>query len=153
MEKTKLLTIAVIGLLVINFGTLGFLLLNGKGHRPPQAGRQKPKEIIIEKLHFDEAQQKDYAKLIKWHRGEITKLDGNIREAKNELYSQLLQPETNLKAKDSLISVINLNQKQIEIVHLIFMTQFFDVFKMLEMGLFNLFLIQIYHSNQTVLSF
>ena len=117
MEKTKLLTIAVIGLLVINFGTLGFLLLNGKGHRPPQAGRQKPKEIIIEKLHFDEAQQKDYAKLIKWHRGEITKLDGNIREAKNELYSQLLQPETNLKAKDSLISVINLNQKQIEQTH------------------------------------
>ena len=87
------------------------------GHRPPQAGRQKPKEIIIEKLHFDEAQQKDYAKLIKWHRGEITKLDGNIREAKNELYSQLLQPETNLKAKDSLISVINLNQKQIEQTH------------------------------------
>ena len=117
MEKTKLLTIAVIGLLVINFGTLGFLLLNGKGHRLPQAGRQKPKEIIIEKLHFDEAQQKDYAKLIKWHRGEITKLDGNIREAKNELYSQLLQPETNLKAKDSLISVINLNQKQIEQTH------------------------------------
>ena len=117
MEKTKLLTIAVIGLLVINFGTLGFLLLNGKGHRLPQAGRQKPKEIIIEKLHFDEAQQKDYAKLIKWHRGQITTLDGNIREAKNELYSLLLQPETNLKAKDSLISVINLNQKQIEQTH------------------------------------
>ena len=117
MEKTKLLTIAVIGLLVINLGTLGFLLLSEKGHRPPKEGRPEPKEIIIEKLHFDEAQQKDYAKLIKWHRGEITKLDGNIREAKNELYSQLLQPETNLKAKDSLISVINLNQKQIEQTH------------------------------------
>ena len=117
MEKTKLLTIAVIGLLVINFGTLGFLLLNGKGHRSPQEGRQKPKEIIIKKLRFDEAQQKKYAKLIKWHRGEITKLDGNIREAKNELYSQLLKLETNVKAKDSLILVISFNQKQIEETH------------------------------------
>ena len=117
MEKTKLLTIAVIGLLVINFGTLGFLLLNGKGQRSPQEGRQKPKEIIIKKLRFDEAQQKKYAKLIKWHRGEITKLDGNIREAKNELYSQLLKLETNVKAKDSLILVISFNQKQIEETH------------------------------------
>ena len=117
MERTKLLTIAVIGLLVINFGTLAFLLLNGKGHRPPQEGRQKPKEIIIKKLHFDEAQQNEYSKLIEWHRGEITKLDGNIREAKNELYSELLQPKTNIKTKDSLILVINSNQKQIEQTH------------------------------------
>ena len=117
MEKTKLLTIAVIGLLVINFGTLGFLLLNGKGHRPPQEGRQKPKEIIIEKLHFDEAQQKDYAKLIKWHHGEITRLDDQIRQTKNELYSQLNQAETNVKTKDSLVSLLAGYQKQIEETH------------------------------------
>ena len=117
MEKTKLLTIAVIGLLIINFGTLGFLLLNGKGHRPPQEGRQKPKEIIIEKLHFDEAQQKDYAKLIKWHHGEITRLDDQIRQTKNELYSQLNQGETNVKTKDSLVSLLAGYQKQIEETH------------------------------------
>lgn len=117
MEKTKLLTVAVIGLLVINFGTLGFLLLGPKGHRPPHEGRPEPKEIIIEELHFDAAQQKEYAKLIQWHRGEIEKLDGNIRQAKNQLYSQLSQAETNVKAKDSLIAVINANQKQIEETH------------------------------------
>ena len=116
MEKTKLLTITVIGLLLLNFGTLGFLFFSGpKDHKGPRDG--KPKEIIIKKLHFDAAQQKDYAKLIEWHRGEITKLDGNIREAKNELYSQLLQPDTNIKTKDSLILVINSNQKQIEETH------------------------------------
>lgn len=117
MEKTKLLTVAVIGLLVINFGTLGFLLMGPKGHRPPHEGRPEPKEIIIEQLHFDAAQQKEYAKLIQWHRGEIDKLDGNIRQAKNQLYSQLSQPEMNAKAKDSLIAVINANQKQIEETH------------------------------------
>ncbi|MGC4039376.1 MAG: hypothetical protein QM710_00880 [Flavobacterium sp.] len=118
MEKTKLLTVAVIGLLLINFGTLGFLLLGGpKGHLPPHEGRPEPKQVIIEKLHFDAVQQEAYAKLIQWHRGEIDSLDANIREAKNELYSQLSQQETDIKTKDSLIAVINSNQKQIEQTH------------------------------------
>ena len=118
MEKTKLLTITVIGLLLLNFGTLGFLFLKGpRGHRPPHEGGPSPKEIIAERLHFDAAQQKEYEKLIQWHHGEIQKLDGNIRKAKNELYSQLSHPEINVKAKDSLILVINSNQKQIEETH------------------------------------
>lgn len=117
MEKTKLLTITVIGLLLINIGTLGFLLLNGKGHRAPHDGRPEPKQIIINKLHFDANQQKEYEKLIESHYAKITLLDDNIREAKNELYSQLNQNETNVKIKDSLIAVINSNQKQVEETH------------------------------------
>ena len=52
MEKTKLLTVTVIGLLLLNLGTLGFLFLNGpKVHRGLHEGRPEPKEIIIDKLH------------------------------------------------------------------------------------------------------
>jgi protein CpxP len=117
MEKTKLLTISVIGLLIINFGTLGFLLLSRNGNRPPHGGRPEPKEVIIDKLHFDKEQQKEYAKLIQWHRGEITKLDGNIRRAKNELYSQLNLAEVDVVKNDSLIDAILYNQREIEEVH------------------------------------
>lgn len=118
MEKTKLLTIAVIGLLIINLGTLGFLLLNRSGHHPsPRDVRPEPKFEIIEKLHFDEAQQKEYEKLIEWHRTNIGKADAKIREAKNELYSQLSDSVVDLKAKDSLIAVINSSQKAIEEIH------------------------------------
>jgi protein CpxP len=117
MEKTKLLTIAVIGLLLINLGTLGFLLLNNKQHRPPHGDRTEPKEIIIEKLNLDKNQQSEYTKLIQWHRGEITRLDDNIRQAKNELYAQLNETETNSKTKDSLIAIINSNQNLIEQTH------------------------------------
>jgi protein CpxP len=118
MEKTKLLTITAIGLLLLNLGTLGFLFSNHpKENRGNKEGRSKPKEIIIKKLNFDASQQQEYEKLIQWHRNEITRLDENIRQAKNELYSQLNQPERNTITKDSLITAINSNQKQIEATH------------------------------------
>lgn len=122
MEKTKLLTLAVITLLVLNLGTLGFLLLSGpKGHRPSTGngldGRPNPREIIIDKLHFDADQQKEYDKLIQWHRGEIRSIEDNIREAKDALYQLLSSSEVNVKTKDSLINALALNQKQIEATH------------------------------------
>ena len=121
MKKTKLLTITVIGLLLLNFAILAFLLVSGpRGHKRSSdrpEGRPNPREIIIERLHFDDNQQKEYAELIKWHRGEIKKLDSNIRQTKNELYSQLNQTEVNLKTKDSLITLLNSYQKQVEETH------------------------------------
>jgi len=121
MERTKLLTITVIGLLLLNFATIGFLFLSGpKGHKPPNdmpVGRPNPKEIIIERLHFDVNQQREYDKIIQWHKDEIKRLDDGIREAKNDLYAQLKEPQIDLKIKDSLIAVINSNQKQIEATH------------------------------------
>ena len=118
MERTKLLTISVTGLLLLNLATLGFLFLSGpKNHRPEQNDRPKTKEIIISKLHFDAIQQKEYEKIIKWHREAIRLLDDNIRETKNELYFQLTQPQVDVKTKDSLIAVLNSNQKQIEETH------------------------------------
>ncbi|WP_264521439.1 hypothetical protein [Flavobacterium sp. N1994] len=122
MEKTKLLTISIIGLLLLNLATLGFLFLNGpRGHKPPFDGPpregHKPKEIIINKLHFDANQQKEYDKIIQWHHSEIERLDSNIRQTKNELYSQLSNSEVNVKTKDSLIAVLNSYQNQIEQTH------------------------------------
>jgi hypothetical protein len=118
MEKTKLLTITVIGLLLLNFATIGFLFLNGpKGNRPPHLDRQEPQAVIIEKLHFDANQQKEYDKLIQWHRAKINQFDDSIRQTKNALYSGLSEKEINIKTKDSLITLLNSYQKQIEETH------------------------------------
>lgn len=121
MERTKLLTITVFGLLLLNFATIGFLFLSGpKGHKPLNdmpVGRPNPKEIIIERLHFDINQQNQYTKIIQWHKDEIKRLDDGICVAKNDLYAQLKEPQIDLKIKDSLIAVINSNQKQIEATH------------------------------------
>lgn len=118
MEKTKLLTISVIGLLLLNLGTLSFVFLNGqKEHRGPHEQEPRPKDIIIEKLHFDAAQQKEYEKLIDWHQHEIRSYDDSIREVKNELYQQLSLQQTHSKLKDSLTSLLADYQKQIEATH------------------------------------
>ena len=121
MEKTKLLTISVIGLLLLNLGTLGFLFMNGtKEQRLPHnrpGGRPSPREIIIHKLHFDTNQQKEYDKIIDWHRGEIRQLEKKIHEAKDKLYSELIQPKVNVKTKDSLMTLLASYQKQIEETH------------------------------------
>lgn len=118
MEKTKLLTISVIGLLLLNLGTLGFLFLTGQQqHRGPHEQGLRPKDIIIEKLHFDAAQQQEYEKLIDWHQHEIRKYDDSIREVKNELYQQLSLQQTDVKVKDSLTTLLADYQKQIEATH------------------------------------
>lgn len=118
MERTKLLTITIIGLFLINLATLGFLFLNGpKPGGMPHEGRPLPKEIIIDKLHFDANQQKEYEKLIRWHRGKIDELDSAIRETKNELYSILGEEKTDNNVKTRLITRLNQYQKQVEETH------------------------------------
>lgn len=116
MDKIKILTFAFIALLLLNFGTLGFLLLTGpkQDGRPP---RHNPKEIIIDKLQLDASQKVAYQKAIEWHRSTIDSIDRQTRETKNRLYLQLLKTTVDVKTKDSLISVLANNQKQIEQTH------------------------------------
>ncbi len=111
MEKTKLLTCAVIALLVLNFGVLGFLFFSKEKERPN--GRPMPKEVVIEKLGFDKNQVQVYDKLIRGHRDSIRAIDDAICNTKNKLY-QLLNNETIAYQKDSLISKIAMHQVQIE---------------------------------------
>lgn len=118
MEKSKLLTITIIGLLLLNFATIGFLFLNSpnKEHHPPM-DRMRPRDMIVQKLHFDESQKKEFEKLIEWHKDEIQKYDEEIRKSKIELYDLLLNNVIDIKEKDSLIAEIIRNQKEIEAVH------------------------------------
>lgn len=126
MSKIKLLTIAVIGLLLINIGIVGFLMMK-KSPMPPKGrppigmegklpGKQDgPKKIIAERLHFDKEQVVAYDKLIAAHQISVKALNDSIKIAKNNLY-QSLQSE-NLAGKDSLVNLLGVLQKQIELVH------------------------------------
>lgn len=122
MDKMKLMAIAVITLLLLNVGTLGFLLFSGSNKQHPPhprglEGRPKPREIIIEKLHFDTNQIERYDALIAWHRQNIKAVEDDIRNSKNELYLLLNSTSVNEKVKDSLILALSNDQKRIESIH------------------------------------
>ena len=118
MSKNRLLTIAVIGLLVVNLGMLAYLLF-GKSHQPagvpPRQRGENVKYIIIERLHFDTAQVAAYEKLVRAHQRSVRELDKQIREAKNNLYASLAEG-SNMHA-DSLQARLGEIQRQMEITH------------------------------------
>ena len=115
MNKTKVLGFAVIALLVLNFGILAFLFLSKNDDGP--RGRKMPREIVIEKLHFDENQIEAYDKTIKIHQEDIRNLDDSIRSTKNELYQLMNSDTIDSVQKDSLFLKLANYQKQIETTH------------------------------------
>ncbi len=116
MSKIKLLTIAVIGLLILNFLILGFLFL----HKPPHPDRRGddgngPKNIIIKKLNFDEKQIADYQKLIEQHQSKLKNLRDQVRETKQLLYQQL--STNNIPISNELENKLGILQTEIEQTH------------------------------------
>lgn len=116
MSRTKLLTLLIIGLMLLNITLMIFLVL-GKPAPPPRPGqRQQPKEIIIQKLGFDQAQIDQYDKLIEQHRRQIHQKQGEINRTRRALYESL-QAGKNIN-QDSLIARIGELQSEVEQIHL-----------------------------------
>jgi Spy/CpxP family protein refolding chaperone len=95
MEKTKLLTIAVFALLILNFGTLGFLILRPP---PPLGGQGGNKARLIATLmadlKFDKAQEAAYEKLLSEHRGIRQNLENILNEEQEKLFKSLRTGDT-----------------------------------------------------------
>lgn len=138
MSKTSLLTVAAIGLLLVNLGMLCFLLFHKPFpplHSRPDSPGEGPKKIIAQRLHFDQQQTAQYEKLVEQHLSAIRNLENNIRDAKNDLYTSLQSgPDT---SKDSLINRIADLQKQVETVHYNHFIQIRHLCKPDQLPLFN----------------
>lgn len=121
MSKIKILSIAVIGLLVLNLCIVGFLFLriplrpSDRPDGPPPLGQPEPRKEIIEGLRFDSIQVGRYEVLIDNHKESIKALSDSIRSTKSRLY-QTLNTE-NKSVKDSLIEKLGSLQKSIEQTH------------------------------------
>jgi protein CpxP len=83
MSKPNKYKFIIIALLLANLIFLGFILL--KGHKP----HREPKRLIIEKLHFDEGQVKQYEKTIRAHRSQIDSLDKKVKAKKQAMYRNI----------------------------------------------------------------
>lgn len=116
MKKVTFLTIAVIVLILLNIAVLVFVSTKENTTQLPEGRPQRPKEIVIKKLQFNEVQQQKYEVEIAKHQAKIRKLDKAIRENKHKLYD-LLTTTYNEKQKDSLIGVIVANKRKVEEAH------------------------------------
>jgi hypothetical protein len=116
MNKTKLLTVVIIVLVIINLVALSFFITNKPPHHFRE-GRGMPREIVIRKLHFNDEQIDSYEKIILLHRQKIRSLDDSIRKSKNELYHLLNEKSVIKHQKDSLFLKLANYQNQIEQTH------------------------------------
>lgn len=124
MSKMKWLSVAVIGLLIINLAIVSTILfkkeapvLLSQHPMPPGAERPGgPKFYIMERLKFDETQKAAYEKLVFNHRNSINEKEGEIVLLKNKLYATLTNDKS-APEKDSLQAALATVQQQIEAIH------------------------------------
>ncbi len=109
MTKERLLTVALIVLVLINVIT-AVLYFGKKGIHEPKG----PKNLIIEKLSFDDEQSQAYEVLISSHRSEILELERDLIELKESLYPQM----NDIGTSEEILSSISQVQSRIESVHL-----------------------------------
>ncbi|WP_026706898.1 hypothetical protein [Flavobacterium frigidarium] len=123
MNKIKVLTFSVIALVILNLGMILFFMVI----KPREFKNQKngSRLFIVEKLHFDEPQKKQFRVSIEQHITKIKRYESTILSTKEVLYLQLSQAKIDLKAKDSLIAVLGNMQKKVE-------TARFEHFKAIE---------------------
>jgi hypothetical protein len=79
--------------------------------------KRMPREIVIEKLSFNQEQIAAYDVTIKRHQNAIRTLDDSIRNKKNQLYSRLKNNASEIDKNDSLVIELGNYQKQIETTH------------------------------------
>lgn len=113
MKKNKLLILSVIVLITINLVLVAFILFRAP-HHPKHGG---PRNIIIERLQFDNNQIDQYDVFIKKHRSDITSIEEQILTNKNQLYSLLQEEKVDTLKRDSLIALISELHIQIENVN------------------------------------
>lgn len=117
MSKINFLKIAVVGLLLINIALVSFVFTRKMPPPNKQMNGQAigPKNLIIDRLHFDKEQIAQYDKIIVQHQRSINSLNDSMHKAKNELYQKLA--DKNNTGEEAIIAKMGALQQQIERTH------------------------------------
>lgn len=100
-STTKILTIAVVLLLLVNIGLVTFMVMGkNNGNAWHAGGKNDPAEMMAKELGMTEQQKKDYKLLKDGHFKNIKPFYDSLRAAKTAFYSLL---------KDSIVNDSTLN--------------------------------------------
>lgn len=115
-EKSKVLTIAILGLLILNFATLGFLILH-RPHLPFPMGpnRFQTHGYLAKELNLTDAQKTEFKKLREEHQANVMQLQDSIKSLKDQLFDQIKNDRVDTTMVNGIISKIADNQKRIEL--------------------------------------
>ncbi|SOD88060.1 Spy/CpxP family protein refolding chaperone [Spirosoma fluviale] len=118
MERTKLLTLAVVGLLLLNLLTIGFLFLKPDHPQQPEQGpgrpgAESPAAVIIERLHMDANQQAQYRQLVQVHQAQTRTLNQKTAQLYRTYYGLLEAPTYDAQQANVLSEQIADNQRAI----------------------------------------
>jgi Spy/CpxP family protein refolding chaperone len=119
MSESRFLKLVVIGLLLLNAGTLGYLLLGGRGsgsagaekmgeHPMHRHGPGGPARFLRERLQLTDAQEDQYRSMRHAHHEEVVHIRSGIRAVQRRLYALMhdgTQPADNLAAAPLLDSM------------------------------------------------
>jgi Spy/CpxP family protein refolding chaperone len=116
MERTKLLTLASIGLLLLNLLTIGFLVLKPgqavrPGHPPGPPGAEGPIAVIIERLQLDATQQAQYQQLVREHQHQARVLHEQSAQLFRDYYGLLESNHPDSAQATTLSQQIATNQQ------------------------------------------
>lgn len=98
MTKNRFYIFMIVGLLISNLLLVIFMLT----HKPPHHSGSR--DLIIQRLHFDEKQIQQYDGLIEQHRMQIREKEHEMMDMKTQYYSLL--KNKNQKKEDSLVQQI-----------------------------------------------
>lgn len=117
MKKLTFFSVLSIVLVLINIILLAYLFgFKNDNVQKPLPG-EGPKKLIIEKLHFDEAQAIQYQVLIDEHRSSVRETERSIQKLKSELYKTLSNTATE-EEKQAIIEAIGEKHQELENIHL-----------------------------------
>ncbi|HEV7783155.1 MAG TPA: Spy/CpxP family protein refolding chaperone [Chitinophagaceae bacterium] len=101
-SSTKMLTIAVVLLLLINIGLVIFMMQGRKkGADKGRGGKGDPSEMMAKELNMTEEQKKEHKSLKEEHLKNIKPLFDSVRAAKTAFYALLKDSTVN----DSILTV------------------------------------------------
>jgi len=112
-------TVAI--LVLLNLGLLATMWLKPAAQHgqegPRMGGGERPNEMIQDKLHFTDAQTKEFDALRERHHDSIMTLQRQGQELRKQYFDMLKHPEASDSSRiDSIGNAIGNNQKQIEFV-------------------------------------
>lgn len=113
MENKKLLTFAVIGLLLLNLGTLAFLWIGREHpHGPPHPPEGGAAQFLMHELDLTADQQKQFEQLKSEHHLRIIQIQDSLHMLHETFFDEL--SATQAPHADSIANAIGEKQSEIE---------------------------------------